>query len=144
VAEYAENWSITQDMLPRNIYQSLSKPLIFARFVKDKRRQLFGFALYFEATDVQNLPKVYRDYITAGGGSVWGKALVEVFRNLGGAASLSEIYSEFEGKKPTQTKFWLEQIRKVETAFSSVCVIGWWRIQNSVLVFICLLFLSSP
>jgi site-specific DNA-methyltransferase (adenine-specific) len=113
VSGYADNWSISQEMIPRNIYEGLSKPLIFALFLKDKRRKLFGFALYHEAADVQKLPKDYRDCITSGGGSVWLNVLKLVINRLGGKADLQAIYTELEGKRPTQTKFWREQIRKV-------------------------------
>jgi len=42
VAGYAEDWSIAQEMIPRNIYPGLKLPLVFATFTKDGRRRLFG------------------------------------------------------------------------------------------------------
>jgi len=113
VVSLAEQWSIMQEMLPRNFYPNLSKPLVFAQFIKDKRRQLFGFALYYETADVQKLPNGFRDAITAGGGPVWVRAVKAVMEKLGGEADLQEIYNEIEGKRPTKTNFWRPQIRKV-------------------------------
>lgn len=121
VMRYSESWSIMQEMIPRNIFTGgLSKPLVFALFSKDKQRKLFGFALYHEARDVQQLPKDYREYIQAGGGPVWLNAILAVLKKLGGMAELQAIYKEFEGKRPTETKFWREQIRKVLRQYQDV------------------------
>lgn len=113
VARYADQWSLMQEMIPRNIYQGLRLPLVFALFVKEPHRKMIGFALYREASDVQQLPKEYRQAISAGSGPVWLTAVRAVLEQLGGEADLHSIYSEFEGKRPTRTKFWREQIRKV-------------------------------
>lgn len=120
VTRYSEHWSITQEMIPRNIYQGLSKPLVFALFSKDKCRKLFGFALYHETADVQKLSKEYRDVITTCGGSIWLRAVQLAITKLGGEADLQSIYTEFEGKRPTQTKFWREQIRKVLRQYDEI------------------------
>lgn len=113
VAGYADRWSMAQEMIPRNIFQGLSLPLVFAIFSKDRRRTLVGFALYREAADVQLLGRRYRDAMTAGGGPVWVRVVEAALARLGGEADLAEIYSEVEGCRPTRTKFWREQIRKV-------------------------------
>ncbi len=111
VAGYAERWSIMQEMIPRNIYPGLSRPLVFALLSKDRRRTLVGFALYREATDVLALPKRYRE-IVSGQGVVWREVVAAALRGLGGEADISAIYAEIEGKRPTQTKFWREKIRQ--------------------------------
>ena len=45
-------WSISQELMPRNIFPRLSLPLVFARFQKDRERALVGFFLYREAADI--------------------------------------------------------------------------------------------
>lgn len=122
VAAYADKWSLAQDMIPRNIYEGLTLPLMFARFTKEQHRTMVGFSLYREMADVQKLPKDYRDQISEGGGSVWLNAVTSVLKKLGGKADLSAIYTEFEGKRPTKTKFWREQIRKVLRRYEDVFV----------------------
>lgn len=113
VAGYAQRWSLMQEMIPRNIYPGLSLPLVFALFLKDHRRTMVGFALYWEARDVQLLPREYREELSAGAGPVWARVIELALMRLGGRAGLQEIYEQVEGSRPTQTRFWREQIRKV-------------------------------
>lgn len=113
VAGYADRWSLSQEMIPRNIYPGLRLPLIFAMFSKDRRRTLIGFALYQETSDVQQLPKPYREHLAAGSGPVWRLVVETALAQLGGEADLHALYKEIEGRRPTRTQFWREQIRKV-------------------------------
>lgn len=112
VAGYAERWSIQSEMIPRNIYPNLSKPLCFVIFSKDRRRTLIGLALYREAADVERLPDRYRRIFTGNGASIWGAVVEEALIRLGGQATLDDIYGEVEGHRPTSTKFWREKIRQ--------------------------------
>lgn len=112
VAGYADRWSLMQEMIPRNIYPGLSLPLVFAMFSKDRRRTLIGFALYREAADMQGLAQPYRETLAAGAGPVWLLAVQEAMRRLGGEADVQAVYAEIEGKRPTRTQFWKEQIRR--------------------------------
>ncbi|PEH40470.1 SAM-dependent methyltransferase [Burkholderia gladioli] len=118
VASYADQWSLMQEMIPRNIYPGLSLPLVFAIFSKDFRRTLIGFALYREAADVQQLPTPFRAVLGAGSGPIWVRVVEAVLEGLGGEASLAEIYAALEDARPTRTRFWREQIRKVVRASS--------------------------
>jgi hypothetical protein len=44
---------------------------------------------------------------------LWGEVIESALLNLGGQATTKEIYCEIEGKRPTRTKHWKAQIRKV-------------------------------
>jgi site-specific DNA-methyltransferase (adenine-specific) len=112
VAEYAERWSLFQEMIPRNIFPGLSLPLVFALFSKDRRRTLVGFALYREAADVQKMNAPYRDALAASCGSAWRNVVELALKALGGEADLSALYHEIEGNRPTRTQFWKEQVRR--------------------------------
>jgi hypothetical protein len=112
VVDYSKRWSLSQEMIPKNIYPRLSLPLVFAMFSKDRKRTLVGFALYGEALNVQLLPKPYRAAMSAGGGPIWKNVVDEAMRRLGGEASLKQIYDEVEGHRPTTNKFWREKIRQ--------------------------------
>lgn len=113
VTRYMDVWGLEQEMIPRNIYPGLSLPLLFAKFTKSKRRTLIGFAMYQETADMLSLKKQYREIINGVGKSVWKATIAKALIALGGTASLEEICREIEGKKPTKTKWWREQIRKV-------------------------------
>lgn len=112
VAKYAERWSLMQSMIPRNVFRGLSKPLVFAIFSKDRCRTMVGFTLYREVAEMQCLAKPYRDTLTAVAGPVWLMVVEEAMRRLGGVADVQRLYAEIEGKRPTKTQFWKEQIRR--------------------------------
>lgn len=112
VAEYADRWSLAQEMIPRNIFPGLSIPLVFARFFKDFRRVLIGFALYGEADDIQRLSAPYREALRAPSVSSWRNVVEIALRELGGKGSLGEIYAKIEGKRPTRTQHWKEKVRQ--------------------------------
>jgi len=44
---------------------------------------------------------------------LWGEVIDKALLALGGVASTQAIYKEIEGSRPTGTKYWKEQIRKV-------------------------------
>lgn len=112
VSGYAEDWSISQEMIPRNLFPGLELPLVFAVFIKGRLRHLVGFALYHETADVNSLNKPYRKELTAGGGPVWLAVVEKALATLGGRAYVASIYAEVEGKRPTKTTFWKEKIRQ--------------------------------
>lgn len=113
VSGYADKWSMFQEMIPRNIFEGLQCPLVFAVFTKDRYRKLVGFALYHEMSDLQGLPKEFRTTLSEGSGSVWVNAVKMAILKLGGEAELADIYAKIEGSRPTKTDHWREQIRKV-------------------------------
>lgn len=113
VAGYAEQWSIRQDIIPRNVFPGLSKPLVFAVFSKDAARTLIGFAFFHEAARVQQLPTLFRELFAQAAGPLWRRVVTAALECLGGEASLEAIYSLVEGNRPTLTPHWREKIRQV-------------------------------
>lgn len=113
VAGYGERWSITQEFIPRNIYQGLKLPLVFATFTKDRRRALVGFALYREATEVQRLPRRVHELLETATGSAWKAVVQYALEQLGGEAPLEAIYEVVAGCRPTENTAWQAQVRKV-------------------------------
>jgi len=109
-------WDISQEILPRDLFQGeglLSKPIIFASFIRNNSPQLFGFRLFHELVDVKNLREEVREILNKGNGSVWRQALIKVMRDSGGKATLDQIYKNMQGKRPTENPFWKEQVRKL-------------------------------
>lgn len=107
----AERWSMAQELIPRNVFERISVPLLFAMFSKDRRRTLVGFALYAEAFDVLRMPAEYRAALAAGAG-VWRRLVLVALRRLGGRAGLAELYAELEGKRPGAGQWWREKVRQ--------------------------------
>jgi site-specific DNA-methyltransferase (adenine-specific) len=112
VVRYNEQWSISQEMIPRNIYPGLSKPLLFALFRKDARRIMVGFSLYHEAAHVLSLTKELQDALTQGP-ATWGQIVTEAIEAMGGEAKLRDIYEYVSTRRPSATPHWKEQVRKV-------------------------------
>lgn len=107
------DWSISQELMPRNIFPRLHLPLVFATFRKDDQRRLIGFFLYREAADVATMPKDVREALERPArGSVWRSAVRAAFARVGEArASLEALYAAVE--RPSGNQFWREKVRQV-------------------------------
>ncbi|WP_242426572.1 class I SAM-dependent methyltransferase [Metallibacterium scheffleri] len=109
----AEQWSIQQEMIPRNLFGRIKLPLCFARFTKSGQRgTLVGFALYGEANAVTCLKRRYRALLAGGERSVWAAVTRAALESLGGHAALGAIYAEIGGARPTPNDYWREKVRQ--------------------------------
>ncbi|KZX57679.1 hypothetical protein A3709_18825 [Halioglobus sp. HI00S01] len=115
VVEINRKWSVSQTMIPRNIFQNMKQPLIWARFEKEKQTVLSGLFLYHEADAVLRFAKRFRCLFVGNesSASAWGEAVEMALISLGGEGSLSDIYRVIEGKTPTPNPWWKEQVRKI-------------------------------
>jgi site-specific DNA-methyltransferase (adenine-specific) len=114
VCRYNQRWSLESQNIPRTLFKHLKQPLVWARFIKDDRRQMVGFLFYEEADDVARLPEKYRTlFIEQDNAPLWPRVVEEALVDLGGEGDLSDIYQVVEGRKPTNNKHWRPQIRKV-------------------------------
>lgn len=115
VMKLARKWSISQELIPRNIFKGLEKPLLFATFSKDRRTVLSGFFLYAEVAALESLKAEYRERFVGNKSraNVWAETIYAALKSLGGRAKLSELYAVIENHRPTDNPFWREQIRKV-------------------------------
>jgi site-specific DNA-methyltransferase (adenine-specific) len=113
IVTYNEYWSLEVTMIPRNLYEGLSEPLVFAIYRKDNLRKLIGLAFYHETYEVQQLPDKYREVLTNGKGPIWKTTVTIALGELGGEADLEQIYGEVSEHRPTENPFWKEKIRQV-------------------------------
>ncbi|HEY3434279.1 MAG TPA: hypothetical protein VGK41_01365 [Solirubrobacterales bacterium] len=111
VVDFAERWHMEQVAMPRNVFPGISVPLCFARFTKG-RRGLIGFALYHEHHAVNTMQRRYRSLLAQGERSVWAAVTRAALEQLGGEASLPDLYREIEGARPTHNRFWREKVRQ--------------------------------
>lgn len=112
VARYSEQWSISQQIIPRNLYRGLKYPLVFAQFTKDQRRMLAGFLLFHELAFLQGLPKSLQEAMDSGP-VTWTTVVRGAIDEHGGEASLAQIYEYVADRRPTSNPAWREQVRKV-------------------------------
>ncbi len=125
---FARKWEITQEIIPVDLFKGervLSKPLIFASFIRDNSPQIVGFRLHSELCDMQSLDKEIRNILNnqvKRSGSVWREALVKVVQDSGGTATLNDVYTRMQKKRPTENPFWKEKIRQIiqESPFKKV------------------------
>lgn len=116
VSQYAQRWQMQAELLPRNLFPHLSKPLVWILFRKTRAdRTMVGFALYHEARDVEQMPASVRDLLREGrarSGSVWYDAIDHVLDALGGEAELSAIYAALAPRRPTGNPHWQAKTRQ--------------------------------
>ena len=55
VERLRRQWAIQQQMIPRTLFPGLSKPLVFAMFTRSNSRALFGFCLYDQVVEMDQL-----------------------------------------------------------------------------------------
>ena len=115
VCAYAKRFSLSQHMIPRNLFPGLSKPLMWASFRKEHKTVMSGLFLYVETNDVASIKSAYRTIFIGNESraSVWGTLLEQALADLGGEATLEEVYAKIESNRPTSNPFWREQLRKV-------------------------------
>lgn len=115
VEQLSQHFSIHQQMLPRNLFPRLKLPLVFARFVKEQHRKLYGFLLYREAQDMADLHKAYKTAASEARDrrGAWHQVVHAALATLGGEAELQRIYEVVAKKRPTGNQFWREKIRQV-------------------------------
>lgn len=115
VEKYARLFSIKQSLLPRNLFPGLRLPLVFAKFIKDNGRTLFGFLLYREAQEVASLARRWRERLARARGpaGAWFSVVDAALAELGGEADLQAIYACVAGRQPTDNENWKQQVRKI-------------------------------
>jgi hypothetical protein len=128
-----QQWSIEQELMPRNIFPRLSLPLVFAKFRKDAQRTLVGFFLYREAADVAAMPgELRRALEQPAAGSVWRRAVRAAFDQVGDSvASLDRLYAVVE--RPTENRHWRDKVRQVLQAYPEFqrTSRGQWRLARA-------------
>lgn len=115
VMRLAQRWSIAQEIIPRNLFEGLRKPLLFASFIKERQAVLSGFFLYAETAALESMRREFRALFVGNGAKagVWRETVYAALRICGGTATLKQIYQCVENNRPTNNPFWREKIRQV-------------------------------
>jgi len=108
IVEYRRKWSIRQEMIPRNLFKNMMKPLCFAVFRKDRLGRLDGFALYSELHDVNSMPKDGALALSTMS-SPWEAALAGCLLGRGGPASEEALLAALEPMRPSGDPWWREK-----------------------------------
>ena len=134
VMAMAAKWSISQELMPRNIFPRLHVPLVFTMFRKGGARTLIGFFLYGETNDVRALPAGLRSGLDQStGGSVWRRAVAGAFGLIGRTrATLADLYAAVE--RPSENRYWREKVRQVLQSYPEFrrAGAGLWELRSEV------------
>lgn len=116
VMALCRQWSIEQEIIPRDIFKGSIKPVVFAKFTRDEQPKLVGFRLFPQTAEIMDLPATSNQLLATslnGRRSIWKAAVNTVLNELGGKADLQAIYQQIEGKRPTGTTWWKEKVRQI-------------------------------
>lgn len=112
---WSRQWSVSQTLLPRTLFQRARLPLLFVLFEKGcGPRRLIGFTLYHEANDINGLPNWAKSILIHGEPKrqTW-RAVTEVaLRKIGGRGTLTEIYHVMKDKRPSPNVWWKDKVRQ--------------------------------
>lgn len=108
---YARKWSVEQEMIPRNLFRNMAKPLCFSVFTKDGAGRTKGFALYRELHDVNSMDGWVSEELSLGR-SPWKAVVSKVVAEMGGVAHLSDIYRAVAPRRPTGNRWWQAKVRQ--------------------------------
>lgn len=116
VKQISRKWGISQEMIPRDLFDDLSKPIVWA--VLRKHRGSSGFFLYDEKYAIDAL-KSDAKRILAEHSQSWRELVRVTLAELGQPVSLQGIYSAMEGANiPETNRFWKEKVRQTLQRYS--------------------------
>jgi site-specific DNA-methyltransferase (adenine-specific) len=112
VVRYAEQFSIEADLVPRDAFPGLQRPLVVATLRKDGGRRIVGIAFAREIAYLRELPATYRLILERSRTNVYVAAAERALHEIGRPATLDEINAVVEGNRPTRTSWWREALRR--------------------------------
>lgn len=109
VSRWMDSFSIDVNMIPRTLFPGLSKPLVWAKYRKQRQRTFSGMLLFAETRSIENMKPAIREALCGPG--TWREAVDRALRSLGGEASLESIYGAIAPER-RQTDHWRPKIRQ--------------------------------
>src|SRR3546814_13913575 len=61
VSKWMDRFAIDVNMIPRTLFPGLSKPLVWAKYTKNRQRRFPGIMLFAETRDIEPMRPAYRD-----------------------------------------------------------------------------------
>ncbi|AXK44125.1 class I SAM-dependent methyltransferase [Erythrobacter aureus] len=109
VSNWMERFSIDVNMIPRTLFPGLSKPLVWAKYIKQSQRRFSGLMLFAETRQIENMRPAIREALARPG--TWREAVAIALHSLGGQASVQAIYDAIAPER-TRTDHWKPKIRQ--------------------------------
>lgn len=112
IARYLEHFSITAEIVPRDVFPGFNLPLTVVTFRKDYERRLVGLAFVDETNEWRRMPTEFQAILHRSRTNVWVAACERALQILGRPATVEEIRNVVSGNRPTKTQHWEAAIRK--------------------------------
>lgn len=109
VCRWMEMFSIDVNMIPRTLFPDLSKPLVWAKYRKQRMRTFSGMMLFAETRSIENMKPAIREALARPG--TWREAVRSALQSLGGQASVQSIYDAIAPER-RQSEHWRPKIRQ--------------------------------
>lgn len=109
VARWMDMFSIDVNMIPRTLFPGLSKPLVWAKYRKQRLRTFSGMMLFAETRSIENMKPAIREALARPG--TWREAVRCALESLGGEASVQSIYDAIAPER-RQSEHWRPKIRQ--------------------------------
>lgn len=108
-------FSLSQELLPRNLFLGMQCPIMWVNFTKSRKTSLTGFFLHAERDSLDALTKDMKSLFVGNESraTCWRDAVARALDACGGTATLPQIYRCLEGNRPTTNPWWREQVRKI-------------------------------
>lgn len=115
VVDLQRRFSIAQELLPRNLFEGMTKPLMWCTFTKARKTVLSGFFLYAETAALAGMQRDIRALFIGNESraACWRDAVSMALEACGGRATLPQLYACIEGNRPTQNPWWREKVRQI-------------------------------
>lgn len=115
VVAYQRRWSLSQELLPRNLFDGLTCPIMWATFRKDRRTVVSGLFLHAELDALGTLQADVRRLMVGNGStaSCWRDVVQLALEACGGRASLAQLYACVEANRPSANPWWREKVRQI-------------------------------
>lgn len=115
VVSLSRRFSLSQELLPRNLFEGLTKPIMWMTLVKERQTVVQGFFLQEETAALSDVHKDLRPLLLGNqsGPSCWRDVVQAALEACGGRATLQQLYACIEGNRPTPNPWWREKVRQV-------------------------------
>lgn len=115
VVDLSRRFSIAQELLPRNLFEGMTKPVMWCNFTKARRTVLSGFFLYAETHAIADMQRDIRALFIGNESraTCWRDAVAMALDACGGRATLAQLYACIEGNRPTANPWWREKVRQI-------------------------------
>ncbi len=110
VAPWRNLFGLDVRLIPRSLFPRISMSLVWAKFMKERERRMFGLLLFDRQGDVESMPKDIRRRLHAVG--TWREAVHHALESLDGEATLREIYTALEPRRPSGNQWWGNKCRQ--------------------------------